>query len=103
MRPPQLESTGTTSPLRRALCPFIDRGTIFPGGSVASSNDMVGACEQIKRNVDFERPCGLEIDDELEAIWAQDWQIDVRLVAQNLRDVEARLTVSIRQTGTIAH
>src|SRR5262245_54016163 len=101
--------TGALAVRARRLSPrmrfrlFADRGTILAGGSVASSNDMVGAREQLERDVDFERLCGLEIDDEFEATWLQDWQIDVRLVAQNLPDIEARLTVSIRQIGTIAH
>jgi hypothetical protein len=33
---------------------------------IALFNDLVGAGEQLRRNVDVERPGGLEIDDELE-------------------------------------
>src|SRR5260370_3057821 len=70
---------------------------------MASSNDVVGACQQLERDVDVKRPCRFEVDDELEALRLQDWQVAAFVVAEDRADVEAGLPVTICKTGAIAH
>ena len=70
---------------------------------MASSNDVVGACQQLERDVDVKRPCRFEVDDELEALRLQDWQVAAFVVAEDRADVEAGLPVTVCKTGAIAH
>src|SRR5260221_13218412 len=70
---------------------------------MASSNDVVGACQQLERDVDVKRPCRFEVDDELEALRLQDWQVAAFVVAEERADVEAGLPVTICKTGAISH
>src|SRR5688572_20648499 len=64
---------------------------------------LVGAAEQRERKGDAERPCRLEVDDQLDFRRLHYRQVGRLLALENPAGVDADLPVTVRNTASVAH
>src|SRR5262249_10611707 len=69
----------------------------------ASLDYLIGASDERIRNVETERPRGLEIDAQLDFPTLLDWQFAGLFTFKNSSDVDACRVIAVGDTATIAH
>ena len=72
--------------------------------SISTSLDhLVGDGKESRRHLDAERPGGLQVDDELELGRLHDRQIGRLGALEDVAGIDAHLTITVREVGSIAH
>jgi hypothetical protein len=66
-------------------------------------DNLVGAGEQRRRHLEAKRPCGLEVDHELELGRLHDRQVGGLGAVENAADVNTHLAVGIGELRSVAH
>src|SRR5262249_4773252 len=64
---------------------------------------LIGAHKQRRWDLEAKRLGGLEVDDKYERGRLQYWQFGRLCATQNTADVEAGLSIPVRDTGSVAH
>src|SRR5215813_13089901 len=75
---------------------------VEPPSRFTSFNHLVGGDEQLVGHAQPQSPCGLVVDDELELRGLQDRQIARLRALENPASVDAGLTISVPNVGSIA-
>src|SRR5262249_13555677 len=68
-----------------------------------SFDHLVGAGEQSRRNVDSQRPCSFEVDEEVKFRRQYHGQLRWFLALHDPADVVAGLTIGVASSGAVAH